>query len=338
MPCYSPLKGWIVGVDSVTGKKIVKVTSPLDRGYPGFESFPVPCGHCIGCRLDYSRQWANRCMLEAQYHERSCFVTLTYDNDHVPKSLYVLKGKSGSSVALTLCKRDLQLFFKRLRKSFSPGRFRYFGCGEYGPRTLRPHYHLILFGIDFSDRVLYGRSKTGNNMYVSEALNRAWSFPPDRGECDSPRQNSTCAGLAIVQDMTWETCAYAARYLCKKLLGPLGQFYSEHRMEPPFSVMSRRPGIGARYYVDHPELWQHDFINVSTPDGGMKFRPPKYFVDLLERDDPFSAEALKEVRKAFALQQSSLIEDLSFMDYDQYLHRQEDIKSAEIKLLKRGAL
>ncbi|QXN75131.1 replication initiator protein [Microvirus mar29] len=337
MPCYYPLKGWVVGRDVATGKKIVKVTSALDVGYPGCESFPVPCGNCIGCRLEYSKQWADRCMLEVQYHERACFITLTYDNDHVPRKVYSSSGGSGPLFALSLSKRDLQLFFKRLRKAFPSCRIRYFGCGEYGPNTLRPHYHVILFGVDFDDKEDFRPSKTLNKMYTSEKLNRIWSFPPRRGE--SYFNNSpTVAGIATVQPVTWETCAYTARYVTKKLKGPLASFYEGHNMEPPFSCMSRRPGIGRQYYDDHPELWDNDYINVSTPEGGMKFRPPKYFMKLLEQDDPYSAEAMKEVRKAFALQQSLTLEELSQMEHDEYLNRLESIQSAKINTLKRSAV
>lgn len=338
MPCYYPLRGWIVGRDMQTGKKIVKVTSAVDTGYPGCESFPVPCGNCIGCRLEYSKQWANRCMMEAQYHDRNCFITLTYDEEHVPTASYRLSGKLASVPALTLCRRDLQLFFKRLRKSFPGVCIRYFGCGEYGPQTLRPHYHVILFGIDFEDKVLYRKSKTLNDMFTSEQLNKAWSFPPRRGESYSPDSLPSVAGLATVQPMTWETCAYTARYVTKKLKGPLASFYTEHNMEPPFCCMSRRPGIGRQYYDEHPELWDYEYINISTPDGGKQFRPPKYFMKLLEQDDPYSAEAMKEVRKAFALQQSMTLEELSETEHDEYLNRLESIQSAKINTLKRNGL
>lgn len=337
MPCYYPLKGWVTGRDVVTGKKIVKVTSALDVGYPGCESFPVPCGNCIGCRLEYSRQWADRCMLEVQYHGRCCFVTLTYANTHVPQRLFVDGKSNKTGVALSLCRRDLQLFFKRLRKAFPSCRIRYFGCGEYGPSTLRPHYHIILFGIDFDDIIEYAKSKTGNIMYTSPTLDRIWSFPPRRGESYSPNIPAL-AGIATIQPVTWETCAYTARYVTKKLKGPMSQFYVEHNMEPPFSCMSRRPGIGRQYYDEHPDLWNYDYINVSTPDGGVKFRPPKYFMKLLEQDDPYSAEAMKEVRKAFALQQSLTLEELSEMEHDEYLNRLEAIQSAKINTLKRSAV
>ena len=111
------------------------------------EYISIPCGKCIGCRLDYSRTWADRCMLESQYHKNNWFLTLTYDNDHLPEQ------RPGSPVH-SLQKRDMQLFMKRLRKRFPNDKIRFFGCGEYGSKSCRPHYHLLLFGVPFEDLVL----------------------------------------------------------------------------------------------------------------------------------------------------------------------------------------
>ena len=110
----------------------------------------IPCGKCIGCRLDYSRDWANRMMLEASYHEQNYFITLTYDDLHVPKSYYPCPETGEALPSLTLSKRDVQLFLKRLRK-LTGQQFRYYLCGEYGSTTHRPHYHLIVFGLVLDD-------------------------------------------------------------------------------------------------------------------------------------------------------------------------------------------
>ena len=178
MSCTSPLKGVILGKDVLTGKKIVKVLSRHDESFQGYETFHVPCGNCMACRLEYSRQWANRCMMEAMYHKDCCFVTLTYDDIHIPRRTCRRSGSNSCSIVYSLCQRDLQLFFKRLRKAFPACVIRYFGCGEYGPTTLRPHYHVILFGVDFPDRVEVRKSKSGQKMYTSETLTRLWSAPP----------------------------------------------------------------------------------------------------------------------------------------------------------------
>lgn len=95
----------------------------------------VPCGQCFGCRHNARRVWVLRMLLEATDHPDRAFVTLTYDNDHLPPGN-------------TLVPRDLTLWLKRLRKAYAPKTLRYFACGEYGSRTGRAHYHAILFGID----------------------------------------------------------------------------------------------------------------------------------------------------------------------------------------------
>ena len=176
MSCFHPLSAWNYGINPETGKKIISFSEPRSGNH---ERIEIPCGRCVGCRLDYARQWANRCMLELEDHDRACFITLTYDEFHVSKSYYPDPATGLALPALTLCKRDLQLFFKRLRKAFPENRIRYFGCGEYGPSTFRPHYHVILFGIDFSeDRQFVKKSKTGYPIYQSKALDKVWSFPP----------------------------------------------------------------------------------------------------------------------------------------------------------------
>lgn len=340
MSCYFPLVGVVTGsINLDTGKRIISVRPHGTKVAHPEDAIPIPCGRCIGCRLDRSRQWADRCMLELMYHERACFITLTYDDYHVPRRFYGDSRYGGALPCLTLSLRDLQLFFKRLRKRFPECVVRYFGCGEYGPRTLRPHYHVILFGIDFDDREeMPRRSKTGQTLYRSDTLDRLWSFPRRNslGEYDSP--NSSVAGLATVQDVTWETCAYTARYVQKKLFGYEAKFYQQKNIDPPFSVMSRRPGIGRQYFDDHPDLFDYQSIHVSTAEGGRAIYPPKYFTKVLETTDAEKAEALKSVRKQLALERKAILESELQIPYDTYLHQQNDLKLAQIKSLKRSDL
>ena len=132
----------------------------------GKEILQVPCGQCIGCRIDRSRQWANRCMLELQYHDSAYFVTLTYDDLHVPKAYYPDPDTGEAHQSLTLCKRDFQLWMKRLRKRFSDDKIRFFACGEYGGSTHRPHYHAIVFGLHLDDLVKYKTVQEGDGYYT----------------------------------------------------------------------------------------------------------------------------------------------------------------------------
>lgn len=98
----------------------------------------VGCGQCMQCRINRQRMWVGRMILEAMDHPFSAFVTLTYDPEHVPE---------GGN----LCKSDLQKFLKRLRKSLYPRKIRYYAVGEYGDQKMRPHYHLIIFGLSSTE-------------------------------------------------------------------------------------------------------------------------------------------------------------------------------------------
>lgn len=334
MSCYYPLKGYDFGVNSMTGKKIIKVLPYGSDPLPGKEVIPIPCGRCIGCRLDYSKEWANRCLLEMQYHERNCFVTLTYDDFHVPHSRFVSPDDGCLVDVLSLRSRDFQLFIKRLRKHFSDLGIRFFGCGEYGDDTLRPHYHVVLFGVDFDDKEFLKKSTTGFDIFSSPTLTRLWSFPSSRDE--GSHTPVTPAGIATVQACTYETCAYTARYVMKKLKGQESEFYKEMHIEPPFVRMSRRPGLGRQYYDDHPDLYNRSSIHVSTLDGGKSFQPPKYFDRLLQDDDPELYEVTKYVRKFSADQSQQARLANTDLDYLGYLNLCNENLQSKIKSLKRS--
>jgi hypothetical protein len=113
----------------------------LTPRYLSKQEMVVPCGKCAFCAATRRADWSTRLEYEARLHPDKYFVTLTYANPH-------LKWSHGNS---QLCKRDLQLWFKRVRKSGA--RIRYYAVGEYGSTTFRPHYHVILFG-SVSERVI----------------------------------------------------------------------------------------------------------------------------------------------------------------------------------------
>lgn len=270
MTCYHPISAWQHKFkrNSKTGKSMVVFTPPADIG--NYRSIHVPCGQCIGCRLDYSRQWAQRCYHELSLYDKNCFITLTYDDDHVPWS-----SKTGEQ---TLFKRDLQLFWKSLRKKI--GKFRYFACGEYGDDTYRPHYHAIIFGFDFPDKQLFKCNRNGDYLYISDLLFETWK----KGQC-------------LVGNANYDTAAYVARYVVKKLNGPLGKEKYEG-IEKEFVVMSRRPGIG-RYWYDKykSDLFPSDDCIVQSYGRFRRVRPAKYYSNLYDIDDPASMEQIKLKRQ-----------------------------------------
>lgn len=225
------------------------------------EFVELPCGRCPGCLLNRARQWRDRCIAESFYHKSNYFLTLTYDDEHVPF------GPSGN---MTLRKKDLQDFWKRLRHETD---VRYFACGEYGDTTHRPHYHAIAFGLDLPDITLNDFGHLESRILTSK-----WSN-----------------GMVSIGEVNEKTCGYVARYTYKKAFKDLQLFYDTFQVEPEFTVMSRRPGIGSTFFDDEGlYLYNNGKFPYSTEDGGRALYPTRYWQSLLERNYP---ELYEEVKK-----------------------------------------
>lgn len=305
----------------------------------------IKCGTCQGCRVDASREWANRLLLEKQYYpdDRVYFVTLTYDDDHVPVAYYPDPDTGLAHPALTLELRDLQLYHKRLRKRHvTPLRF--FSCGEYGPETFRPHYHEIVFGLELNDLVPYAKNELGDMTYTSNFLTSCWSVrnaPTRHGSVTplsaDPEYFCTPLGRVVVAQATWNTFAYVARYTTKKFYGKQADFYKAFNLLPPFINMSRDPGIGKQWFIDHPDVMDFEYINVPTPTGGKKFHPPHYFDRLYDQEQPDRMEEIKQSRRFMAeqaekakLTQTSLsAAELLELSESQFRERMKALKSQE---------
>lgn len=254
--CTRPITGYLARDSNPSGKRSIVFSASL-----GFPDRPVqiPCGQCIECRLERSRQWAMRCVAEASLWMDNIFLTLTYDDLHVP-----LNG--------SLVKRDLQLFFKRLRKEFGAG-IRYFASGEYGDKSLRPHYHAVVFNFKPPD----GENihLAGRPLYLSRRLARLWPY-----------------GFHSYGDVSFESAAYVARYCLKKLTGPEKVNYGLR--EPEFALMSRRPGIGSGWFDKyHSDVYPRDLFMIRD---GQAMRPPRYF-DLLYERHFSDFDSIKGARK-----------------------------------------
>lgn len=368
MPCYQPL--WAIpDFNTQTGKPYLTKNGKMKLRVFGSERpllddpnlITIPCGKCIGCRLEYSRQWANRCLLELKEHDSAYFVTLTYNDWHVPISQYVNKETGELCDVQTLRKRDYQLFMKRLRKAFPNDKIRFYAAGEYGPKTLRPHYHAILFGLHLDDLEFYENSNQNFPYYWSKGLQKLW----DEGEnkqnfyekaektslqvyknvlqyiqgCKESTNPLATRGFVLVANVSWETCAYVARYVTKKLTGQVAQFYKEHNIEAPFSLMSRKPGIGRSYYDVHLDnLYDYDYINVATSQGGVKFRPPKYFNRLYDVDYPEESERLRQARMNLAKEIANCKMSQTDKTYMNMLDTEESVKEQSVKTLRRSQL
>lgn len=283
----------------------------------------IPCGHCIACRINYSSDWANRMLLESQYYgDDNWFVTLTYDNEHLPPDL---NGVFDSPFH-TLVKDEVSSFMKRLRR-YSGQKIRFYACGEYGSERARPHYHIIIFGLhlDASDLKFWKFNHQGDALYTSQLIERAWSL------------NGVPFGLHCVAQVNWETCAYTARYVTKKLNGDAAAVYDDAAIIPEFSVMSRKPGIGRLYYDDHvEEIFENREIIVSTSKGGKTFKPPKYYDRLYDIDYPEQSLAHKKRVEHFIQVNNQLRGNYTSMSLLEELAAEENALERRTKSLVRS--
>lgn len=203
--------------------------------------------------MNHAQQWSTRIIHEASLHEANSFLTLTYEDNKLPSD----QG---------LSKREFQLFMKRLRRALEPSTVRFFGCGEYGGETKRPHYHLIVFGEDFArDRYVWAKNKHGQLLYRSPFAEVIWDL-----------------GYVWIGAVTPESAGYVARYALKKAQSYHSEDYTRIdaetgevvSVEPEFLLMSRRPGIGSGWWDKfQSDAFPSDFVII----GGRKVPVPAYY-------------------------------------------------------------
>lgn len=274
MPCTYPLTAYRLQGQTALG------FNPHDPRV--VSQLSVPCSQCIMCRLGRACGNGIRCMHEASMYgpggTDNMFLTLTYEDGKLPPF-----G--------TLVPRDVQLFIKRLRKAIYPAQCRFYGCGEYGEKLARPHYHLLIFGYRFADMSYWKKSGCGEKLYVSAQLRKLWPF-----------------GDHYIGAVTFASAAYVARYCLDVVNGDEGKEYyriidpatgrdvidSETgeimRYCPQFSRMSLKPGIGASWLAKYrQQTFAHDYIIID----GRKMPVPKYYDEILSRSDPEKLECLK---------------------------------------------
>lgn len=271
---------------------------------PGFQArFPdgllVPCGKCVMCRIAKRREWTLRLIHESMYWEDSVFLTLTYDDEHVPEDF-------------SLKKRDLQLFIKRLRRRLNDRKIRYFACGEYGDESQRPHYHAIVFGLSLHEE-------------DKQAVKDSWTY------CDW--SNSSIAknsfGLAEPDSMR-----YVAQYIDKKFTGPLAEEeYDQKGREPVFRLLSL--GLGAQFCDDNSErIIEQKRLTINGKDVSI----PRYYLKRLGLSgEEFAEQAeqreLEEVERFSGLHNTDdeLYKALEPADYMEYYQRLKNAKKQKDK-------
>lgn len=298
------------------------------------EPINIPCGKCIGCRIDYSRAWADRCVLESLEYPKglSWFVTLTYDDDHIETDKRTLLTDKGT---LTLFPKDPQDFLKRLReyweRVYDHVGIRFFMCGEYGSTTARPHYHMLLYNLPIHDLKVYSKNRQGDLLYTSNEISSLWGL-----------------GYVIIGELTWQTCAYTARYVLKKFKGKTKEVTEEHYKSvgllPEYTRMSRMPGIAREFYERHKDdIYYFESLDknkVITNDeiilpGGKISKPPKYFDRLRKEEDPISMVWIQEARKHVAELRALDRAKLTDLDEDAYFQVQEKKLENRLKGLTR---
>ncbi len=302
MACYQPLQAFESGVNPETGKKVIRFVPKTIQDI----SLSLPCGKCIGCKIEYTRQWAVRGICELittkEKNLESSFVTLTYNNAHYPPH--------GD-----LVKKDIQDFAKRLKQRHTEIPIRIFYSGEYAPQNLRPHWHLIIFGYDFPDKTLKEYTSAGNLLYTSDEL--------EYGKPEKRIQPLWYQGFHRIGNVTFDSIQYVAKYITKKLDGDLAHEISEgdflrhyerydpdtneiHKVHKEFSETPRRPGLGSEFIKKYyKEVYPSDTLALTGK--GIQ-RTTKYFDKIMQDIDIDLLDITKEKRKKHIL---SNIEELS---------------------------
>lgn len=265
----------------------------------------IPCGYCVGCRLERTRQWSVRIMHEASLHEFNSFLTLTYNDENIPEDH-------------SLDHSHVQKFFKKLRHKVPTGnKISYFMCGEYGDQTQRPHYHVCLFGEDFNkDRKVYSENG-GNRLYHSDTLSDIWGL----GDCR-------------IGSLTQASAAYVAGYVLNKqyndaeyeIVDPAtGEIYMRR---PPYCRMSTNPAIGKRWIERyHQEVYSNE--NDACYADGRMYRPPRYY-------DKVATDKLGINLEEIRVKRFEKAERMSHDNTAERLAVKERVKLAEISQSKRG--
>lgn len=307
MPCVKPIKAYrLIGEKTENGKSVIVFKKPKNKNY---ENVYYPCGGCKDCRLNKAKEWGIRCYHESLQFDSNCFITLTYSDQCLPENN-------------SLNKIDFENFMKKLRRKYkgfmavsykNKVRFpiRYFHCGEYGDKNGRPHHHACLFNFDFEDKKFY-KEVNGNKLYISESLDKLWS--KEIKEFDIPyydrkdvyyyrRKYYVKLGYCLIGDVTFQSACYIARYIMKKINGKMAEHYYRrvneltgevYMLTQEYVSMSTMPGLGQTWFnkfKDDAYNFDHVVIN------GKKYKVPKYYDKMMEKENPFLLEDLKIKRK-----------------------------------------
>ena len=242
-------------------------------------------------------------MHESQMHTENSFITLTFNEDEL----------WNRNNPMSLDKSEFQKFMKRLRKKLGK-KVRFFHCGEYGEKNLRPHYHALLFGHDFPDKEIWS-TRDGIELYTSHTLEELWPF-----------------GFSTIGHVTYQSAAYCSRYILKKQRGEgapdhytwIDDCGEIRNREPEYCTMSRKEGIGYEWFQKYKsDVYPHDYVVLD----GKQFKPPRYYDKMLPEEE---LEAIKAER-------IKNIDTVKEYDYEkmQRLFDKEELKNYKLQRLVR---
>lgn len=312
MVCLNPKPvkyNWITKIDEKTGEvyntKELRFASFWDK--QDETTNWIPCGKCEGCRCDKANDNATKAYLESQNWPINAFLTLTYDNTHLPKKR-------------TLLKADLQKFWKRLRKHIKPQKIKYLACGEYGPTTLRPHYHAAVFNYWPNDATPYKKNEVGDMLYTSEELNKIWGL-----------------GYVIIGNLTYESAAYIARYVYKKAYGG-EKLQLKTGKTPEYTTCSKRPGLAKNWY-ENKTLWKKLLRNkgaIIPTKTGPKIRPiPQYLKKLWKENERENYNKEQEKQHQIQIKNQQEILSKTSKNFGWYRQQTNQTKKEQLKRLDK---
>lgn len=274
--------------------------------YKGLET--VACQHCFACALNYSAEWATRIMLEAKKYKNNFWVTLTYDQDHLPiateltfndeifENVGDIKWGEGCLVPEHM-DTFLDSLRKHLARKYKHNGVKYYYAGEYGTETHRPHYHIVLMNCPLDITQFYDTHIDVNYKahWKSHELERYW----DKGMID-------------ICELEWSDAAYTARYCAKKLFKKTSdrQYYEEGK-KPEFVRMSK--DIGMDYFTENVEkIYKLDGLVAKTVKGNVtQVKPPRAYDKKLKELNPELYEEVRKSRKHIAERVDKMLKKLS---------------------------
>lgn len=273
----------------------------------------IACGQCIECRLSKARQWGQRADKEAATSDKpSWFITLTYEEKYLKWGTKKINKITGEvTEESTINKRDIQLWMKKIRKKYGQG-IKYMICGEYGPKTKRPHYHGIIIGLEIKDI----KQKKYTKYLESKELEKTWG-----------------KGHITIAKYQFEVANYTAGYILKK---QTGQKKYDHK-ETEFLLTSRRPGLGKKWFDEnYKKVYENDEVFIKTNKGVIKTQPNGYYDKLLKKIDEELYNQTKQKRVETALAKYKPKQELS--EYEQDIVRSDNSEQKHKKGGGRGKI